>query len=178
MWPLSSRCGAPDGRPRPRWPSPSRRSAAGGSSLVRPRAHDARASVNEAQKEPLRRSALGVCPCEDACGTTLQLKTKHSWAPVRTPRGQTLRSPRPKVTSVLTRLRSAEAAPARTSGTRRSRRVSRQRASSSGSRTIRPVADPHCVSRDGRGCPSIGDSKNTVRGFCLDIPRFEESLNS
>ena len=23
----------------------------------------------------------------------------------------------------------------------------------------------------------IGDPKNTVRGYCLDIPRFEESLN-
>ena len=23
----------------------------------------------------------------------------------------------------------------------------------------------------------LGDSKNTVRGYCLDIPRFEESLN-
>ena len=25
--------------------------------------------------------------------------------------------------------------------------------------------------------PDSGDSKNTVRGYCLDIPRFEESLN-
>ena len=24
----------------------------------------------------------------------------------------------------------------------------------------------------------LGDSKNTVRGHCLDIPRFEESLNN
>ena len=24
----------------------------------------------------------------------------------------------------------------------------------------------------------IGDSRNTVRGYCLDIPRFEESLNN
>ena len=24
----------------------------------------------------------------------------------------------------------------------------------------------------------IGDSKNTVRGCCLDIPRFEESLGN
>ena len=23
----------------------------------------------------------------------------------------------------------------------------------------------------------LGDSKNDVRGYCLDIPRFEESLN-
>ena len=25
---------------------------------------------------------------------------------------------------------------------------------------------------------SLGESKNTVRGYCLDIPRFEESLNN
>ena len=25
---------------------------------------------------------------------------------------------------------------------------------------------------------TLGDSKNTVRGDCLDIPRFEESLNN
>ena len=25
---------------------------------------------------------------------------------------------------------------------------------------------------------SLGDSKNTVRGYCLDVPRFEESLNN
>ena len=24
----------------------------------------------------------------------------------------------------------------------------------------------------------LGDSNNTVRGYCLDIPRFEESLNN
>ena len=24
----------------------------------------------------------------------------------------------------------------------------------------------------------VGDSKNSVRGYCLDIPRFEESLNN
>ena len=24
----------------------------------------------------------------------------------------------------------------------------------------------------------LGDSKNTVGGYCLDIPRFEESLNN
>ena len=24
----------------------------------------------------------------------------------------------------------------------------------------------------------LGDSKNTVRGYCLDIPRLEESLNN
>ena len=29
-------------------------------------------------------------------------KTRHAWAPAKPPRGQTLRSPRPKVTSVLT----------------------------------------------------------------------------
>ena len=23
-----------------------------------------------------------------------------------------------------------------------------------------------------------GDSNNTIRGYCLDIPRFEESLNN
>ena len=26
--------------------------------------------------------------------------------------------------------------------------------------------------------PQLGDSKNNVRGYCLDIPRFEESLNN
>ena len=26
--------------------------------------------------------------------------------------------------------------------------------------------------------PNLGDSKNTVGGYCLDIPRFEESLNN
>ena len=39
-------------------------------------------------------------------GTALQLGTRRSWAPIkpsRDPRGQTQRSPQPKVTSVLTR---------------------------------------------------------------------------
>ena len=33
------------------------------------------------------------------------------------------------------------------------------------------------ASRSDPGCPGLGDSKNTVRGYCLDIPRSEESLN-
>ena len=49
---------------------------------------------------PLRRSALSVCPCGGAWGTLLRLEIRHSWAPVKPPRGQTLRSPRPHVTSV------------------------------------------------------------------------------
>ena len=53
---------------------------------------------------PLRRSALSVCPCGNPWWTPLQLEISYSWAPVRPPRGQTLRLPRPKVTSVLTRL--------------------------------------------------------------------------
>ena len=33
--------------------------------------------------------------------------------------------------------------------------------------------------RSAEGCTrSLGDSKNTARGYCLDIPRFEESLNN
>ena len=61
-----------------------------------------RASVAQGSTEvPLRRSALSACPCGDAWGTPLQLETRHSWAPVKTPRGQTLRSPRPKVTSAV-----------------------------------------------------------------------------
>ena len=51
---------------------------------------------------PLRRSALSACPCGDPWGTPLQSEIRCSWAPVRPRRGQTLRSPRPKVTSVLT----------------------------------------------------------------------------
>ena len=52
---------------------------------------------------PLRRGARSVCPCGDPWGTPLQLEIKHSWAPAKPPRGQALRSPRPKVNSVLTR---------------------------------------------------------------------------
>ena len=52
---------------------------------------------------PIRRSALSVCPCGDPWGTPLQSELSYSWAPVKIPRGQTLRSPRPKVPSVLTR---------------------------------------------------------------------------
>ena len=37
-------------------------------------------------------------------GTPLQVEISCSWAPVKTPRGQTLRSPRPNVTSAPTRL--------------------------------------------------------------------------
>ena len=25
--------------------------------------------------------------------------------------------------------------------------------------------------------PGLGDSKNAVKAYCLDVPRFEESLN-
>ena len=52
---------------------------------------------------PLRRSALSVCHCGDPWGRLLQVETRHSWAPMKPPRGQTLRSPRPKVPSMLTR---------------------------------------------------------------------------
>ena len=41
------------------------------------------------------------CTCGNPWGTVLQWQTRHSQAPIETPRGLTLRSPRPKVTSVL-----------------------------------------------------------------------------
>ena len=51
---------------------------------------------------PLRRSALSVCACGDARGISLQLEIRYSWAPIKLPGGQTLRTPRPRVASVLT----------------------------------------------------------------------------
>ena len=39
----------------------------------------------------IRRSALSVCPCGDPWGTLLQLGIRHSGAPIKPPRGQTLR---------------------------------------------------------------------------------------
>ena len=51
-------------------------------------------------RSALRRSALGVCPCGDPWWTLLQLEIEisYSLAPrkPKPPRGQTLRSPRPK----------------------------------------------------------------------------------
>ena len=41
------------------------------------------------------------CPCGDPRLTPLPLEIRHSWVPIKPPRGQTLRSPRPRVTSVL-----------------------------------------------------------------------------
>ena len=38
---------------------------------------------------PLRRSALSVCPWGDPWGTLLQSEVSCSWAPTKTPRGQT-----------------------------------------------------------------------------------------
>ena len=40
--------------------------------------------------------------------------------------------------------------------------------------------DPHPCRSGPRTSPArhLGDSKNTVRGYCLDIPRFEESLSN
>ena len=61
-------------------------------------------AVSASNRSALRRSALGVCSSGDPWGTPLQLETRHSWAPVMATRGQTLRSPWPKATSVLTRL--------------------------------------------------------------------------
>ena len=52
--------------------------------------------INEAQKCP-KRGALSICPCGDPWGTPLQLEISYSWSPIKPPRGQTLRSPRPKV---------------------------------------------------------------------------------
>ena len=37
------------------------------------------------------KNALSACPCGDAWGTPLQLNMYISWAPTKTPRGQTLR---------------------------------------------------------------------------------------
>ena len=51
----------------------------------------------------LGRSALSVCPCGDPWGTLIQLEITYSWATLKPPGVQTLRSPRPKVTSALTR---------------------------------------------------------------------------
>ena len=62
------------------------------------------AVTQQGTEVPLRRSALRVCPCGDPWGTLLQLEIIHSWAPIKPPRGQTLRSPRPRVASVITRL--------------------------------------------------------------------------
>ena len=50
----------------------------------------------------LRRSALSVCPRGDTWGTPIRSETSYSWPPAKPARGQTPRSPRPKVTSVLT----------------------------------------------------------------------------
>ena len=63
---------------------------------------------------PLRRSALSVCPCGDSWGTLLQEEIRHWLACVKPPRGRTPRSPRPKVTSVLSRLCARSAAAERT----------------------------------------------------------------
>ena len=43
-----------------------------------------------------------------------------------------------------------------------------------------PRAAPTSVARRHRTCfrEHVGDSNHTVRGYCLDIPRFEESLNN
>ena len=53
--------------------------------------------ISMKHRSPPRRSALSVCPCGDPRGTPLQLEIRETWAPVKPPRGQTLRSPRPKV---------------------------------------------------------------------------------
>ena len=60
--------------------------------------------IQRGTEVPLRRSALSVCPGGDPWGTLLSLEIRYARAPVKPPRGQTLGSPRPKVTSVLTRL--------------------------------------------------------------------------
>ena len=46
---------------------------------------------------------LVFVPVGDSLGTPLQVEIRHCRAPVKPPWGQTLRSPRPRVTSVLTR---------------------------------------------------------------------------
>ena len=54
-------------------------------------------SVYKCPCPPLRTNSLSVCPCGDPWGTPLQLEINYSWAPVKPPGGQPLRSPRPKV---------------------------------------------------------------------------------
>ena len=60
------------------------------------------ASSQWSTEVPLRRSAL-VRLRGDPWETPLQLETRHSWAPIKTPRGQASRSPRLKVTAALSR---------------------------------------------------------------------------
>ena len=45
-----------------------------------------------------------------------------------------------------------------------------------GARERRVLRDHITVPVDVGSQVNLGDSKNTVRGYCLDIPRFEESL--
>ena len=58
---------------------------------------------NEAQKCPRGEVPLVFVPIGDPWGTPLQVETSYAWGPVKPPRGQPLRSPRPKVTSVPAR---------------------------------------------------------------------------
>ena len=48
------------------------------------------------------------------------------------------------------------------------------------SREIRGVSPLKCTARLAQApeLSPVGDSNNTVRGYCLDIPRFEEPLNN
>ena len=39
-----------------------------------------------------KKKCPSVCPCGDPWRTLLQSKANHSWAPIKPPRGQTLRS--------------------------------------------------------------------------------------
>ena len=55
-------------------------------------------SLQRSTEVPLGRSALSVRPCGDPWGTLLHLVRRYSRAPTKPPRGQTLRSPRPKLT--------------------------------------------------------------------------------
>ena len=56
--------------------------------------------IQRGTEVPLRRSPVSVRPCGGPWGTPHQLEVRYSWAPVKPPRRQTLRSPRPNVTSV------------------------------------------------------------------------------
>ena len=60
-------------------------------------------NINNNNKKKKKKNT--VCPCWDAGGTLVHLEIiGYSWAPIKPPRGQTLRSPRPKVTSALIRI--------------------------------------------------------------------------
>ena len=61
-----------------------------------------RALYQRSAEVPPRRGALSVCPCGDPWGTPVESEITYSRPPVKPPMGQTRRSPRLNVNSVLT----------------------------------------------------------------------------